>query len=875
AEGLPNNQINDLFQDKNGNLWIATMYGVCRFDGQKFHQFDRNSEISINPVKTIYEDSKENLWFGTIRKGVCKYDGTNFTWYTADDGLLSNNVNTIAEDRNGNIWIGTSEGLSKYNGELFQNYTTLGGLIDNNVYEVYIDKLNNVWIGTLGGISKITGNNITNYTTEDGLFSNIIYNIQETSNGMLLATSYRGVSRYSADKFKPYISMRDLPETRVQDITEDFNGNIWLATNGDGVIKYSNKQLVYLNVEDGLPHNNVTKVIEDREGNFWFGTKNGLSKYSGDRFTTYTVEDGISENNIQSVFPDSKGRIWLGTLSEGINIFRNGKVEQTINTESGLKSNTIWSIIEDTYGDFWIGTTSGVARYNDSTKTIDIPFPQLDNLIIHAMLEDKNGQYLFGTDEGLYIFGKGRARVIKEKDGLKNLHIRSLYQDHKGDIWVGTLKGMYVITKDEIVDFNEKFDIIKAPVTSIIEDKNGNIAASTYDYGVIAYIRSRDIRPFSISTYSGFISNRILFNFLDRRGQLWLGTPDGIDCIDWDHFAGGGDFTLSHFDKYNGYYGVETNAAAEDSEGNVWFGTVNGVIRYNASSGKIKIAAPLTNITNIKLFLQDVDWDSLGINRNIKTQLPIDPILAHNQNYLSFEFIGIYLTAPDEIKYRFMLEGFEEDWSPLSNQTIAHYSNLGPGVYTFKVQASPNEALWSETASFSFTIEAPFWKTPFFYVLYFLLGAGILWLFLLYRTRSLQKARNFLQQKVNDRTKELNEKNIELAKLSLVASETDNAVLIFNKQRKLEWVNEGFTKMTGYTLADIKGDSGEKFDLDQYRGNLVEQLGITIHERRSHIYEGLIESKEGKKIWTSSTFTPIFDDNNELKNVVVIDTDIS
>ena len=128
ANGLPNNQINKILQDKTGMLWIGTMSGACRFDGKAILHFDQSNLLSNNPVKTIFQDSKSNIWLGTIRKGFCKFNGTDFTFFNSEQGLLSNIVNAICEDKSGAIWIGTSEGLCKFDGKNFDNYTYRGQL---------------------------------------------------------------------------------------------------------------------------------------------------------------------------------------------------------------------------------------------------------------------------------------------------------------------------------------------------------------------------------------------------------------------------------------------------------------------------------------------------------------------------------------------------------------------------------------------------------------------------------------------------------------------------------------------------------------------------------------------------------------------------
>lgn len=158
SDGLPNNQINKVIQDRSGKLWIATMNGVCSFDGKTFTKLDQTNVLSNNNVKTIFEDKDGNIWLGTVRKGLCKFDGTRFTFYTTNDGLLSDIVNAICQDNLGNLWIGTSEGLNKFDGKEFTSYTTTKGLINNNIFSLLKIIKEKYGLPLLAGFRALTEN---------------------------------------------------------------------------------------------------------------------------------------------------------------------------------------------------------------------------------------------------------------------------------------------------------------------------------------------------------------------------------------------------------------------------------------------------------------------------------------------------------------------------------------------------------------------------------------------------------------------------------------------------------------------------------------------------------------------------------------------
>lgn len=875
TNGLPGNQVNDVFQDSHGRLWIGTMNGVTVFDGTNFSAFDKNNPISNNPVKTIFEDSQGNIWLGMIRKGVCKYNGTSFEFYNTASGLLSDNVNAISEDKEGNIWIGTTEGLNKFDGKMFNTYTSLRGLVSNNIFSLYHDNKGILWISTIGGISAFDGKNFKNFTTENGLLSNIVYHIQGDREGKLWFSTYLGISVFDGTDFKNYTTSNGLLTDRIEKIIINSAGTMLFASYGGGVGVLENDSIKYITVDEGLPSNIVKSIIQDREGNYWLGTWSGLCKYKGDRFVNYTQEDGLSNNNILSIAADTSGNVWFGTLTGGV-CYSDGSGIKTLGTESGLKSSTIWSIYITADNKHWFGTTNGPALLDLQTLTFSHPYPIFDNLIVYSIIQDSKNRMLFGTDKGIYIFSNQQFTKIGEEEGLTNDKVRVLFEDKTGRIWIGTMKGIFYLDGNAITGFNEKYNIPDAPVTSIMEDSLGNILVSTYDFGVFVIgneVNASVVKP--INKSMGLYNDRILFNFLDRNQNLWLGTPTGLDCIDWNTYTSTGELRINHYDKSNGYVGVETNSACSDSKGNIWFATVNGVIKYNIRSGILQNAIPSLRITGIQLFFENIDWRKKLIPVNSFTGLPESLVLAYDNNHVSFSFKGIYLTAPEEVRYQFQMEGFDENWSPPTTQTITSYSNLSPGTYTFKVKASANGRTWSNPVTYTLTIKPPYWKTPFFLFLYAITAAGSIFLFLKIRTRSLQRTQNLLMQKVEQRTKELNQKNLELEKLSLVASETDNAVLIFNEKKEIEWANSGFTKMTGFNIEEITRLKGNHVRDFTFSTEVDELLDTCISEKKSIVFESQILRKDGYQIWASNTLTPIFNESGELKKIVVIDTDIT
>jgi PAS domain S-box-containing protein len=874
ANGLPSNQVNAIHQDQSGKLWIGTQNGACWFDGKTFYRFEQNNPASSNPVKSIYEDNKGNIWMAITRSGIGVFNGIRKQHFTIDNGLLSNNVTAITQDNKGYYWIGSSEGLNSYDGAKFNSYTILKGLVSNEVTSLLSDSKGNIWIGTTNGLSKFDGHQFINYTVNEGLSGNIIYYVKEMSDGSIWVGTNEGISIYSGNRFTELNISYGVSVKKVTSILEDYKKGKWFSTYGNGLCQIDHGRFFTLTTEEGLNDNNIICMEEDREGNIWLGTPRGLCRFSGGRFITFSTENGLNDNRLLSTYTDHMNRVWFGIINGGVN-YISGNTVHTPAAAASLARTTIWSITQDQNFNYWFGTSSGPALMSSDMKEVVFPFEILKNKIIYTVLSHQNGTIWFGTDRGIYVYDNNKLTLINRLNGLVNDNIRYLFQDRQGLVWIGTLQGLYFMHGQKAVSLNDLLKIKKTPVTSIIQDNEDNIIFSTFDFGITIFSRKKGTKALRhLDTDNGLMNNRILTTASDNN-YLWLGTPLGIDRIDWNTYLKRDFVNIVHFDKSNGFFGVETNGSCYDKEGYLWLATVNGAIRYNPNSGYSKTATPVVLLQSIRAYMREVNWSEQGFSIDSSTGLPVNPMFQYGYNNLNFQFTGIFYAAPEEVRYRWKLNGFDDFWVPPTTLNIANYSNLPPGNYTFLLQASANEREWSPPLEYSFRIKSPVWRTNFFYFLYLVTAIILVLIVLKLRTRSLRKTQLYLRQKVNERTHQIREKNIELAKLSIVASETGNAVLIFDQNLNLEYVNIGFTRMTGYTREELISNKGSKLTQISHNENIKTIIKDCLAEKKSIIYESKTKHKNGHELWTSSTLTPVFNEQGELKNIVVIDTDIT
>lgn len=282
-------------------------------------------------VRSMYQDTKGNYWFGTNGNGIIRYDGLKLETVSIEGIRPFNVVREIVEDKAGHIWFGTDYGLIKYDGEKFTKFSKKEGLQDDEIWGLTIDKSGLIWVGSIGGVSLFDGKKFTPFLLPDLKVEN---------------------------------PKHMLSDKLVLKFVEDRNGTMWLATDGNGIFKYKNGEFIHLTSKNGLTDNNAADILEDKQGNIWIGTfYGGVSKFDGKTYTNFT-KDGIIEGiETYNFCEDSQGNIWFS--AEGYGVYRyDGANFTQFTTDNGLTSNVVQSILEDNKGQVWFGTWQGISLYD-------------------------------------------------------------------------------------------------------------------------------------------------------------------------------------------------------------------------------------------------------------------------------------------------------------------------------------------------------------------------------------------------------------------------------------------------------------------------------------------------------------------------------
>ena len=737
-DGLPQNSVQAIAQTPDGYIWLATQEGLARFDGIKFRVFDnRNTPaLKANNIQTLYVNRAGALWIGTEGGGLTRMAGSQFTTYTVEDGLADSIVECIHEDDAGALWVGTLGGLSRFKDGRFTTFTTADGLAANSVLALASDTEGALWIGTEGGgLSRFKDGSLKILNKRDGLADELIRTICVDRKGAVWVGTPRGLCRLQGGRFTNFTVKDGLSDDNVTCIYEDADGNLWVGTEAGGLNRLANSAFTAFTTKEGLTRNSVASVYQDVEGSLWVGAYGGgLSRLKSGKFITFTVHEGLPHDTAQATFEDSKGAMWIGT-ADGLARLKDGSFT-AYTRKDGLSNETILSIYEDRENNLWVGTANGLNRLRDGKFTVYKEEDGLSEPTVLALCEDSSGALWIGTAGGLSRFKDGKFVTYTSDDGLSNNSVSALREGRDGSIWIGTGGGGLNRFKDgRFSSYTTKDGLVDSIVMALYEDADGSMWVGT-SHGLS---RLKDGRFTNYTTRDGLYDD-VMFQILeDGGGNLWMSCNKGIFRVskrELEEFADGAvaSLTCVSYGTADGMKARECNggfqpAGWKSKDGRLWFPTIRGVAVIDPENIKVNRQPP-------PVLIEELFADG----KPIELGKPLS--LSPGTEKLEIGYAGLSYLAPEKVKFRYMLEGYDTGWTEAGTRREAVYTNLAPGSYSFKVMACNNDGLWNESgAALAIYLEPRFYQTYWFYALS--VAALALFAWMLYQLRVRQMNAQF------------------------------------------------------------------------------------------------------------------------------------
>ncbi|PBQ34477.1 hypothetical protein CNR22_22745 [Sphingobacteriaceae bacterium] len=815
-DGLSTNLVKTIIQDDLGFMWFGTQDGLNKYDGYQIKVFKNDpsnpGSLSCSDV-TALKSVRPNIILVGTREGLNLFDPTTekFTLLDKIDGHLNARINVIYKVDETAALIGTEKGLFLL--DFITKKVKQKFLTSENTNVTCVENVGGLlYVGTMGkGLWRLNNTNTKidriNFIVPDYLEVNVT-NLESITHidsygGKLYVGTY-GFGIYKVDgQFEIESKISFTKPNEASNYIKDFviRDNKIFAATAWGVLVYNllNEKVDYYTKQEGplsLNSNPINCIFSDRENNFWIGTDLGgvnISFFRSQKFpnSTYNYETDFS--NIYAFAEDKAGSVMLG----GVKTFHQLNLETGTNIPhtKGIPDYTILSIAKESANVYWLGTWgNGLIRYDiTSNKSQNFLSDDVGGTVVSLKID--NGAIYAGTvSDGLYKVDLTSFEVtsFKEKDGLPAISINTIFKDSKGHVWLGSSeKGLI---KLEGFDKNGKLKVLNTfsnkgkageiasnLVLGINEDKAGNIWAAT-STGLSKLLNNNTFYNF----YSkDGLANTYLYSILkDSVDNFWMSSNAGL--IRFNPLQSEKEITFKNYSIKDGLVNTEYNSGAAfvSESGMMYFGGAKGFNAFRPSSIKDNLHAPEAYVIGYKRGGNDVVMDSLI---TYTKQLNLD----WHDNYFQFELVAMDYSDPGKNKFKYKLEGYDKEWSAPTTVRYVSYTELPGGEYTFKVKASNNDGTWNDKAfEIRITVVPPFWKTKAFYAIISILGIALIYFYTQYRTRAIKLKNKVLENKVAERTKELEEKNRDIMGSITYAKRIQEAILpsketIYKKLKKV------------------------------------------------------------------------------------------
>ncbi|MFV0389134.1 MAG: two-component regulator propeller domain-containing protein [Pyrinomonadaceae bacterium] len=788
-DGLPQNTINAITEDDKGFFWIATSGGLARFDGYEFVNFTMDQGLPSDGINDILISDSNIIWLGT-NLGLVKFDLNGklgkdssapraFTVYQPVKGQEIS-VKCVMKDLTGRLWFGTEKGLfyvDESNGKLtiHKFELPLPANAKPRVYSLKSEPKGGIIVGLERFLVRIDSNSATHlYESPSG--STFLSTHANEDGELYVGTSRDGLVQFSIDKKGNFVLKKNVAsETSLKlewvDSIAETDDKKFVLGGVNGLFEFDTKtnRVFHYTRSSGLAYNRFQRIFKDRKGNLWIGTKaNGIFVISRERLFAFGLEDGISF--VRSVKLDNAGNLMMTAFITSVKQDISGsKVEWKPNAELEVpfswrlgilkESNFTWIMpnfkqtvayygwgdnhlsMQAKNGEWWVVTGEGLFRFPN------VEFSALASVEPIAVYNKSNGlksdeiyRIFEDSNENIWISSQNdharqlyrinhRDSSIEEISSLKgyeqfnNPLVNALVQAADGTLFLGSQNGGLCIIKDREFQFIERINGIKLTgISDLLLDKAGRLWVATQSFGVFRVDNPTDKSAtfYHYNTKNGLSSMRTFSLSEDGEGIIYVGTDRDINQID------SAKNRIKSFSLAKDLPQREFRSAVTDKNGVLWFGTTEGLVKFDPQS-ILELAPPNLLFTSVSVNNTQLEVPLNGVE---KIELPA---LESDANQIRFEFVSLGNFEDRNIKYQYKFED-QETWSPLSEDRFINFANLSPREYRLQIRAiNSNNAVSAHPATANFTVMPPFYLRWWFLALCVLVVASIIYLF--YRVR--------------------------------------------------------------------------------------------------------------------------------------------
>ena len=811
-DGLSNNYITSITQDRHGFLWFSTESGLNKFDGYKFTVYEKdwevkNKSINCNELNKVYADpEKDIIWIATQREGLNEYNYQTgkFTYYRHEPqdstSIITNDITDIISSKDGNLWVATYHGGVDYfdkNKKTFTHYniSTIPDLSSNQIWTIKEDNNKNLYIGHVNnGLSIVSlkdravKNFLHDPSDKNSIPGNEVTVIFIDKSENIWVGTNNGLSLFNPDTEK-FISFCHVPgddsslaANYVYNITQMDDGKIYIGLQNGGISILDIKNTVFVSPDNvnfinivagkgeiNLSNPSIKSIFQDQFRNIWIGTYGGGINYISSLKPLFHVwkdasissENGLSHPIVWGICADRNDNLWIGTDGGGINYYEKGIKKRVITKETNnLNDNAILCALKDSEGNLWFGTFSGGVSIFDYKKRIFTSMFGVNECDVRHFFEDKDKNIWIATNIGFFSYNLVTKQLKKYDTGnspLEDNLVRSISQDNTGNLWIGTFgEGVMVVDKSMNLIKRIRVDegLYSNTINHIFCDIRGYMWIATGE-GLGLFKNMDDLSEFKIyTTKDGLTNNHIRAITDDLDKNVWVSTNKGINKINAD------TTNLFNYTNYNGVpLGIFMNGSVtKTSDGKIYFGSQNGLCFFDPKDMSTTIELAPIAINSFIIYDTQIDStklaNSLPVNKTIQ--------LSYKQNTFQVSFNTLNYTQSRIVEYAYMLEGFDDRWFTLQNDNSVTFRNIPSGNYILHVKARIKNQEWdNKITTLEIIINPPIWLTWWAKLLYVLIILSIVVYIIISYKRKLDLENSLLlETEKNIQVQNLNEERL-------------------------------------------------------------------------------------------------------------------
>ena len=803
-EGMSNNYVVSIAQDKRGFLWFATEEGLNKFDGIRFTSYfkeenPQKKSITGNELNTLLDDPVDSvLWIGTQRAGLNAYNyyTDTFTYYNHEPGnsnsLATNDITQIIPSGKDGLWICTYwKGVDYFDKEeqtfTHFNTATVDGLASDHVWCAADDGNGKLYIGhvqhgfSVLSIDRKTAQNFRHHPDDPySLPGDEVQCVYRDNSGNIWVGTNHGLAVFDTQKERFIVvdTSSKLLSRRIHDIRQMNDNNLWVAMEFGGIAlidlsrhlfqSFDQLEPVMIHEGDtgcGLSNSSVRCLFQDSFQNIWVGSWGGgidfinceRTLFDAYRYSSIPSVNSLTNRIATSLCLDKEGKLWIGTDGGGINVFHHGERLAVYQKEiGGLGGQSVQASLCDSRGGLWFGFFyGGISYYDPIRKSFRQIMPDdKSNADVRSFYEDKEGKVWVGTSDGIYVFHRD-TQMLQEHYDKENNMVRCIHKDSSGQVWVGFYGGglgLYDARLNRIALFNVDTSFPSNTINHIHEDSQKRIWVATGE-GLVCFPDQKSLEYKVYRRSQGLANTHINAIGEDRQGNIWVSTNKGISCI---------QHTVLNYDHLDGVPmgSFSRGSMAYSREGIFYFGSIDGVCYFHPERVLQKRQAPPAIITHIETTAPLYQGNMADQLIHLNNQSSVD--LAYTQNRFSINFNVQNYALAHQVEYAYQMKGFENTWYQVVAPNSVTFQNLPSGKYQFQVKTRIRNQEWSdEVTRLNIYIASPVWLSRWAKMCYVCLLIGILFaVFYVYKKRIDAETLYKLEKQNHEYEQELNQERL-------------------------------------------------------------------------------------------------------------------